>query len=393
MNKKGSKVIEFKRMLRQYEYSLEDLKDLNDLKSEINSEFGSALASLKRYDLFENQEIENLAQNEEETIIPEERDSNFKKLFRKVVVRCHPDKLDPDISDMSRIIKKDLYEKAVQANDEYNWALLITVAIKLEIDLPEEYYEYIEKLREDHQKVQEKIEVIQNSVAWKWYYAETEEDKNNILTSYISYLEKTIIKNKVPILVLGHPRTGTAYTAKLLQTWGLDVQHEMLGSEGTVDWQLVVKSGPWPFKKNASEVMNLEGDILIYNVRDPNNSIPSIVFTEDTNLSSKFFRLNQIKNPSKNRVEFAIQSILAWDNLIMARKPDVVFRIERDNMKLYSFLRSKYPNLEFSALSEVINSRPHDSISILKEELLAVRPELKIALNEFCKKHGYSNLF
>jgi len=106
-----SKAIEFKRILRQYEYSLEDLKDLKDLESHIKSEFGSALAALERHDLFD-QTPKIPEESDVETIIPDtERDPAFKKLFRKVVVKCHPDKLSDKLTILQKAEKKDLYEK------------------------------------------------------------------------------------------------------------------------------------------------------------------------------------------------------------------------------------------------------------------------------------------
>jgi len=60
------KKIEFKRMLKRYESALEDLEYLQEMASEINSDFNSALAAKKRPDLFENKQVEDLAEESEE---------------------------------------------------------------------------------------------------------------------------------------------------------------------------------------------------------------------------------------------------------------------------------------------------------------------------------------
>ena len=130
------KKIEFKRMLKRYESALEDLEYLREMASEINSEFSSALAAKKRQDLFESKNAKDMAKDEKD--VEKEnpnRDPLFKKLFRKIVVKCHPDRMAKDLSIKQQSEYSDLYELANQANDDDNMALLITVAIKLEIEL------------------------------------------------------------------------------------------------------------------------------------------------------------------------------------------------------------------------------------------------------------------
>ena len=168
------KKIEFKRMLKRYESALEDLEYLREMVSEINSEFSSALAAKKRQDLFESKDVEALAKKEDIEKENPDRDPIFKKLFRKIVVKCHPDKMDKNLSIKQKAEYIDLYELANQANGENNMALLITVAIKLEIELDEEYFEHVESISEESKGVEKEIEGIQNSIAWCWYHTDVE---------------------------------------------------------------------------------------------------------------------------------------------------------------------------------------------------------------------------
>lgn len=396
MKPSKSKILDFKRMIRQYEYCLEDLNDLKEIQGEINSEFGSAIAALKRPDLFDNQRVENLSKEAaEEDEIDNERDPNFKKLFRKVVIKSHPDKLGSDVTPIEKIRKQDLYEQAVKANDEYNWALLITVAIKLEIELGEEYHEYVNELSVESDKVQKEIDNIQGSIAWQWYYAE-EDRKDAMLQAYVKHMEQVLFGKKssrVKILGVGHPRTGTGFTSAILQSWGLDVGHEKLGKDGIVAWQLAIKHGPWPFI-NEEIGDNLEHDILIYNVRNPKTSIASIVFTEDIRKESLNFRLEQGKVlRSPNRVEQAIYSILRWDLLINQMNPDFTYRIEDQSKDLFEFLKSKDLEIKWVEKTEKVNSRDHSDISDLEQEMSKIRPSLRSRINDYCVRYGYELLF
>jgi len=388
-----SKAIEFKRILRQYEYSLEDLKDLKDLESHIKSEFGSALAALERHDLFD-QTPKIPEESDVETIIPDtERDPAFKKLFRKVVVRCHPDKLSDKLTILQKAEKKDLYEKAIKANDDYNWAMLIIVAIKLELELPEEYYEYIENLKSESVKVSEEIETIQGSVAWKWYHTESVEERAQILKLYIAFIEKQKyenVKESKLILGLGHPRTGTGYTSNLLKTWGLDVGHEKMGADGIIAWQLVSDIEPRIFMEDFDS-SRYTYKYLIYNVRDPRGSIPSIALTENETIGYRFRSLGLFQ--SFSHVENAVRSLLEWDKIIRSKNPDFVYRIEDQATELHRFLTSK--NIEVSEFkdSDLRNKRKHGGLDKIKDDIMSLSPELKQGLDEYCEMYGYPKMF
>lgn len=390
------KKIEFKRMLKRYESALEDLEYLEEMSSEINSDFNSALAKKKRQDLFESKEVEEMAEDAEEDDSTESssRDPLFKKLFRKIVVKCHPDRMDPDLSIKQQAEYLDLYDIANQANEEDNMALLIVVAIKLEIELSEDYIEHVQKIDEERQKVEQKIENIQGSVAWQWYHSE-EEAKEKLIDNYISHLEKIIFgpkKQKINIMGIGHPRTGTGFTSHILQSWGLNVKHEQLGEDGIVAWQLAIKKGPWLYLPEFEN--ELDPNFIIYNVRDPKDSIPSIVFTEDTKNESIDFRIKQggvLK--STNPIEQACNSILRWDKLISLKKPAFTYRVEDQEKELFDFLKSKDLDITYIPSTGNVNTRDHKGIEELQQYIQSVRPSIKKKMNAFCEKYGYDPLF
>ena len=393
------KKIEFKRMLKRYESSLEDLEYLKEMASEINSDFNSALAAKQRQDLFENDQVKEMAEEEdEEEKESPNRDPLFKKLFRKIVVKCHPDRMDPDLSIKQQAEYIDLYDLANKANDSDNMAMLITVAIKLEIELSEEYYEHVHKIEEESKRIEEEIEGIQGSIAWQWYHAE-EDAKDLMLDQYIKHMETVLLKkNKIKknILGLGHPRTGTGYTHRIMQTWGLKMGHEYMADDGIVAWQLVHENGPWPFIDTVKEGGVYDFKHLIYNVRNPKDSIPSIVYTESQSKESVDFRNHFLRiNLQGNPVEAAIRSIIRFDQLIQKRKPDFLFKIEDGAEDLYKFLEEAgYPvKWDDSAVSVKYNARSHRGWDSLSEHIKSVDQEHKNLINAYCEKYGYEKLF
>lgn len=206
-----------------------------------------------------------------------------------------------------------------------------------------------------------------------------------------------LLRTSKLILGLGHPRTGTGFTSKLLNSWGLNVGHETMGNDGTVAWQLINPLGPWPYITEAmipQYYWNFKH--IIYNVRDPKTSIPSIVYTEDNKAESVRYRRQIGTSFGFNKVENAIRSILYYDHhIIKFTKPDFTYRIEDQGKELYEFLTKLnipvFYNDQF--LNTKINTRKHQDLNSLQKDLDTVDDFYKTQLNMYCDRYQYERLF
>lgn len=392
-----------KRLIRKYEFLLEEWEDVVEISKSASQEMFREINLRKSPEIEEEDfTIEDYdITDEEKENLPE--DKTLKKLFRKIVVKCHPDKLSDETSDVEKAEMLKLYDQAVKAHDDRNWALMVIVAIKLEVSLPKEAEDMVDKISEESQALEEKINDILGSVTWQYYQA-TEEQKEIIIENYLKALAATKGKKareareakdrEKLILGIGHPRTGTGYTAKLLQSWGLDVLHEKMGKHGTVDWTLspADKSLWQPIKFD-----DFEWKHIIYCVRNPRDTIASLVYTEDIKPDSFNFRVQKTFMRTKDSKLFnAISSILAWDKLITAIEPDFIFRIEDESNNLFEYLKDNGVDLVYSdsIIGKPQNTRNHPNIDeILEKEIQFVPHTFRRLLNEYCQKYGYANLF
>ncbi|WJE87998.1 hypothetical protein YFHUAIHA_CDS0125 [Phage C48C1] len=193
------------------------------------------------------------------------------------------------------------------------------------------------------------------------------------------------------ILGLGHPRTGTGFTSKLCTLWGLDVGHEKIRSDGIIDWRYVMPYGPYPFNSMRNVTKRPNYDHLIYNVRDPNTSLPSILFTEDANMRSKVFRSSFLKYPHSNPIEFSISSIATFDKMICDIKPDLTYRIEGQQKKLFNFLESTGYPVKYKEFSTPVNTRPHSTLDDALSHH-SVSPFHQKLMHNFCDKYEYPHI-
>ena len=193
------------------------------------------------------------------------------------------------------------------------------------------------------------------------------------------------------ILGIGHPRTGTGYTAKLLQIWGLEVGHEKILNDGIVAWQLLKSKGPYPYLEDIFERPTFS--YLIYNLRDPRHSLPSITFTENKNKLSYNFRLGLYPLSEKNSVEDAIESIVNFDEKIKKLTPSITYRIEDQDNILFDYLKSQKLDISYQKLDEVVNSRRHKSFSQMIKKFGTPSEKHQESINNFAQKYGYKKVF
>lgn len=185
----------FKRLVREYEFLLEDLEDIEAANTEIKNKFMESLSEIDEDKILQTEEIDSIASewvksNKESEELEKEvnKHPDFKNLFRKVVVKCHPDKLLPDIdqSKLDEYIK--IYEDSVDANETEDWAKLIRCAIKLELEIPESAYEHITSIEKSIDKLKEKQNNILNSTAWQWYKTTDNVSKTDILKQHLEFM-------------------------------------------------------------------------------------------------------------------------------------------------------------------------------------------------------------
>lgn len=385
-----------KRLIRKYEFLLEDWRDVEEISKTANVEMMSEVNRLKPADISEDEFTKPEEEPEKKIESETENDIILKKLFRKIVFKCHPDSIPSSLSELERAQLISLYDEVVEAHDTKNWALMIIVAIKLEVQLPVEAEEMVGEIETETKKLEEKINQTTSSVHWQYYHAEREE-RERIVNNYLNLLNqikesknKRVNRESKLILGIGHPRTGTGYTAKLLRLWGLDVGHERMGEDGIVAWQMADSKNKNPIF--LEEGLNYETYTwlnVIYCVRDPKEAIASIAYTEGKTLEYRAARAGF--RVSENPLEMAINSLLKWDEMCLRLKPGFIYRIEDQARELFDELKERV-DIKWVDFNKKVNVEEHDTFERLISEW-DVSNRLKNKINEYSRKYGYSKVF
>ena len=191
----GAQKIIFKRLVKEYEFLVEDLKDIEVANSEIKDSFMKSLSDIDKEGVLETEQMDSMANDWAKSIKLDQelekelnKHPDFKSLFRKVVIKCHPDKLNNTISDAKSKEYKEIYEDAIVANETEDWAKLIMVAMKLGVDIPTSAYDQIEAIEKSINKLKQKQHNIINSVAWNWYKSNDSTLKSDILKQHLDFM-------------------------------------------------------------------------------------------------------------------------------------------------------------------------------------------------------------
>lgn len=384
----------FKRLIREYEFLLDDFKDVAEIHKQANIEMNSELNKHKTDNDFNAEHSQPEAESDEAKE-PSHNDKDLKKLFRKIVFICHPDKARAEADAKRQAELAAYYELAVDANDTGNWALMVVVAIKLELELPEEAEAQVEKIQEDARLLKEKIDSITQSYVWQWYYAEAVK-RQEMVDMYIEMLARskqpkvdTVAQKEAKLILgIGHPGGGCDQLATMLQSFGLKVGHETMLEQGTVDWSLSTGAESILQEVNFNK---FDWQHIIYATQDPKVSIPAIIESASNSFEfrSKYAKLK----PGETPIVQAIKSIYYWNLLIQKLEPNVIFRVEDEALELFNYLKAEGLDLQWDESSLKQENREHKAL----EQLIDVygKPNAKyiIMINTYCRKYGYSPLF
>ena len=109
----------------------------------------------------------------------------FKKIFKEIAKKLHPDKIDND--DPRKWEYSEAFKKAMSARSEAKWGELFDIVDKYEIWIGE-YDEAIESLREDIGRVDMEIKREKSTYSWLLQEAETDADKELVVKAFLRQL-------------------------------------------------------------------------------------------------------------------------------------------------------------------------------------------------------------
>lgn len=131
------------------------------------------------------------------------------------------------------------------------------------------------------------------------------------------------------IINIGCLHSGTRYMAELFTVYGYDVKHEKLGADGVSSCELASDNiTPVGAPKDAWRAWEDPLALTIYGVRNPRHNLCSIL----TNSDERWDGYQALFDPEVgfvgSRFHQAVQLMLHWHELCLARSPALVIPVE-----------------------------------------------------------------
>ena len=186
-----------RKLIRDYTYNSDSLEDILSISSDAESDFRDAMNGdhAKALEALQPKEGSKPPIKIEEDEGVKFEDKDFKKIFRKLAIKCHPDKLTKDISDRDTSFLKKCYEQINKANATYDWGLLLKVASSLDAEIPELSEEQFDNINSNIKSIKRKISMYENSMAYRWYTLSDPEIKKGYLETCAAIFMKSVNKD------------------------------------------------------------------------------------------------------------------------------------------------------------------------------------------------------
>lgn len=192
------------------------------------------------------------------------------------------------------------------------------------------------------------------------------------------------------LLITGCARSGTTYISELLEYCGLDVKHELIGSDGCSSWFMCVDADKVPWE-NRPSAKYISFDHIFHQVRNPLDVISSVYATEPLKAINYFCEnIPEINSNDKKLVKCA-KYWYYW-NLYAEKKAEWRYQIEQIDAVLDEMGLRLGVALDKSVLEKISRQSNHRNrqIKFTWSDLRAsLPPDLFQKIQEMAVRYGY----
>jgi len=112
----------------------------------------------------------------------------FNKVFRKIALLIHPDKLDKNLTDEERGVKLNMFKEARTALEEHRYFIILDIAEKFNITTPKNYKQQIRWMKKETDTLGQKL--AKEKDTYNYIFSECEDivDKDNLIKRFIFQL-------------------------------------------------------------------------------------------------------------------------------------------------------------------------------------------------------------
>ena len=117
----------------------------------------------------------------------------FSKLFKKIALKLHPDRIDKSLPDDEIKMRVNMFQKANQAFEDKKYYFLLDLADRYNVITPKNYDLQTRWMKRESQKVVQFVDKEKNTYNYSFAEAETDEEKEILIKKFIFQLFRVIV--------------------------------------------------------------------------------------------------------------------------------------------------------------------------------------------------------
>lgn len=112
----------------------------------------------------------------------------FNKVFRKIALKLHPDKLDKSLSSAEREDKLNMFKEAKMALEERKYFIILDIAEKFNITTPRNYKQQIRWMKKETNKLNQELSKEKGTYNYIFSECDTADEKNDVIKRFMLQL-------------------------------------------------------------------------------------------------------------------------------------------------------------------------------------------------------------
>ena len=112
----------------------------------------------------------------------------FNKVFRKLAMILHPDKIPKEAETNEREEKLNMFKESKQALEKRKYFVLLDLASKFDITMPRNYQQQIRWMKEEIENMEEQIKKERATYNYSFSECETAEEKDALIKKFMVQL-------------------------------------------------------------------------------------------------------------------------------------------------------------------------------------------------------------
>jgi hypothetical protein len=109
----------------------------------------------------------------------------FSRLFKRIALKIHPDRLQSDISAAERQTSINMFQKAKKSLEDRKYYVLLDIATQLKISTPKNYSQQTRWMKKENIEIEQRVMHAKSTYNFIFSELESDEERDHLIRNFI----------------------------------------------------------------------------------------------------------------------------------------------------------------------------------------------------------------